>query len=210
METRPPAPEISSGIEGNAGQIGCSGGMGLFRHKREEGDDWESRLQSPPQPIDPADVDLNAAETIVAELVSTIGDDAKMHAIFPRLVMASGAPDPDNDGAQYMALMADPHLPTKVWRWLLAVALRANEEGRYEITAKATLWAFVWHDTVVPYIEGSSFMMFGFDSAPTATLRELFEQGKLAFGRLPDDFVVARTAEPRVITARLLRPSSQE
>lgn len=183
--------------------------MGLFRRKREE-DDWESRLQSPPQPIDPADVDLNAAETIVAALVGAIGDDAKMHAIFPRLVMASGAPDPDNDFAQYSALRSDPHLPTKVWRWLLAVALRANEEGRYEITAKATLWAFVWHDTVVPHIEGSSFLMYGFDPAPTATLRELFEQGKLALVRLPDDFVVARTAEPKVITARLLRPSPQE
>jgi len=103
-------------------------------------DDGESRLQSPPQPIDPADVDLNAAETIVAALVGSIGDDGRMHAIFPRLVMASGAPDPDNDGAQYMALMEDPHLPTKVWRWLLAVALRANEEDRYGIAARAALW----------------------------------------------------------------------
>lgn len=72
--------------------------MGLFRRKGEEGN-WESRLQSAPQPIDPADVDLHAAEIIVAALVGTIGDDAKMHAIFPRLVMASGAPDPDNDFA---------------------------------------------------------------------------------------------------------------
>lgn len=184
-------------------------GMGLFSRKREE-DDWESRLQSPPQPIDPTDVDLNAAEIIVADLVRSIGDDPKMHAIFPRLVMASGAPDPDNDLVQHMALMADPHLPTKVWRWLLAVALRANEEGRYEIAARATLWAFVWHDTVVPYIKGSSFLMFGFDPAPTNTLHELFEQGKLAFGRLPDDFVVARTSEPKVITARLLRLDPQD
>jgi hypothetical protein len=183
--------------------------MGLFGRNREE-DDWESRVQLPPQPIDPADVDLDVAGPIVAALVDTIGDDRRMHAVFPRLVMASGAPDPDNDGAQYMALMEDPHLPTRVWRWLLAVAQRANEEDHYEIAAKAMLWAFVWHDSVVPYLEGSSFLMFGFDPAPTGTLRELFEQGKLALARLPDDFVVARTSEPRVITARLLRSSPQE
>lgn len=183
--------------------------MGLFRRRRDE-DDWDSVLESTPQPIDPDDVDLSAAEVIVAELVRAIGDDRRMHAIFPRLVIASGAPDPDNDHLQYIAFCEDPHLPTKVWRWLLAAALRANEEGRYEIAARATLWAFVWHDTVVPYIEGSSFLMFGFDPAPIDTLRELFEQGKLALARLPDDFVVARTSEPKVITARLLRPSLQE
>lgn len=183
--------------------------MGLFGRNREE-DDWESRVQLLPQPIDPADVDLDAAGPIVAALVDTIGDDRRMQAIFPRLVMASGAPHPDDDGAQSMAFMEDPHLSTKVWRWLLAVAQRANEEDRYEIAAKAMRWAFVWHDSVVPYIEGSSFVMFGFDPAPTGTLRELFEQGKLALARLPDDFVVARTSEPRVITARLLRSSPQE
>lgn len=63
-------------------------------------------------------------------------------------------PPPDDSGAQYAALQGDPFLPTKVWRWLLAVALRANESSRYDIAAKAAFWAFVWSETVVPYIEG--------------------------------------------------------
>lgn len=52
--------------------------------------------------------------------------------------------------------------------------------------------------------------MFGFDPAPSDTLHELFEQGNQAVASLPDDFVVARTAEPRVITVRIMRPFPQE
>src|SRR6188472_173430 len=177
--------------------------MGLFRRKqdKDDGDDWNTALESTPQPIDPADVDLSAAEVVVAALVDAIGSDAKMRANLPRLVIASGAPDPDNGPLQYMALREDPHLPTKVWRWLLAVGLRANEEGRFEIAARAALWATTWHDTVAPYIDGSSFLAFGFDPAPDDTLLALLEQGILALRHLPDDFVVARTSEPKVLTA---------
>src|SRR6188472_4291649 len=89
--------------------------MGLFRRKqdKDDGDDWNRALESTPQPIDPADVDLSAAEVVVAALVDAIGSDAKMRANLPRLVIASGAPDPDNGPLQYMALREDPHLPRK-------------------------------------------------------------------------------------------------
>jgi hypothetical protein len=147
-------------------------------------------------------VNLEEADAVLTALASAVGSRPLMDAALPRLVMASGCPHPDDDFAQYAALQDDPFLSTRVWRWILAVMLRANQVERYEISAKAVFWVNVWETTVAPTAAGGTFFLVGFDGAPRDTLDELLTAGADALTQLPADFVVARTAEPNVITAR--------
>lgn len=178
--------------------------MGLFRRRESVEEAGDATLASP-APIDTSSVDLDRADAVLSELASAVGSTQLMRAALPRLVMASGCPHPDDDLVQYAALQEDPFMPTRVWRWILATMLRANEAGRYEISAKGLFWAFVWDSTIAPTIEGSSFLQLGFDRAPRDTFRELMAAGNIALTHLPDDLVVVRTAEPKVITVRWLQ-----
>lgn len=175
--------------------------MGLFRRREPAGGELEP-VPASPMPIDPSSVDLDEADAVLTALASAVGSQPLMDMALPRLVVASGCPHPDNGAAQGQALLEDPFMPTRVWRWILAVMLRANEVERYEISAKAVFWTNVWETTVAPTAEGSTFLLVGFDRAPRDTLSELLSAGTDALTQLPDDFVVARTAEPKVITAR--------
>lgn len=175
--------------------------MGLFRRREPTGGEQEP-VPASPVLIDPSSVDLEEADAVLTALASAVGSRPLMDAALPRLVVASGCPHPDDDFVQRQALLKDPFMPTRVWRWILAVMLRANQVKRYDISAKAVFWVNVWDETVAPTAEGSTFVLVGFDRAPRDTLSELLSAGTDALTQLPGDFVVARTAEPKVITAR--------
>jgi len=123
--------------------------VGLFR-RREPAEGEQESVPASPVPIDPSSVDLEEADAVLTALASAVGSGPLMDMALPRLVVASGCPHPDEDAAQYAALQADPFMPTRVWRWILAAMLRANRVERYDISAKAIFWVNVWEETVAP------------------------------------------------------------
>lgn len=177
--------------------------MGLFRRRAKNIED--DGRDAKPHPVDPASVDLVEARAVIAPLVQGIGSDGKIRGAIPRLLQASGMPHPDDAGAAMAAFREDHFLTTRVWRWLLAVALRANEDGQNDLAAMAAYWSLVWNTTVVPNMVGADFISLGFDRPPDDTLKELLGQGGIAISRLPDEFVVAQTSEPETITVAMLR-----
>jgi tetratricopeptide (TPR) repeat protein len=178
--------------------------VGLFSRQKRDTEDTE-RDAEPPRPIDPESVDLVEAKAVVAALAQAVGSDAEMRRAILRLQEASGMPHPDNAGATMAAFQEDRHFTTRLWRWLRAVASKANKEGQSDIAARAAYWSLVWNTTVVPNMVGADFISLGFDRPPDDVLKELLEEGGLALAELEDDFVVAQTAEPETVTAAMLR-----
>lgn len=177
--------------------------MGLFSRQKPSAEQPEREVG--PRPVDPESIDLEGARTLVTTLVQAIGSDFKMRRAILRLQEASGMPNPDNAGAQMAAFRQDPAFMTRLWRWLRAVAAKANDEDQHDIAARAAFWSFVWSTTVVPDMVGADFISLGFDKAPDDVLDAILEEGGVAIAGLEDEFIVAQTAEPNTVTAAMLR-----
>jgi hypothetical protein len=175
--------------------------MGLLKRRQKSSKDNE--WGAGPQPVDPASVDLFEARAVVTGLCQAIGSDAKMREALRPLLDASGMPQAD-DPLAVIAFADNRDLHTRVWRWLVAVAKRANEGAQNDLAAMAALWALTWQTTVVPGMTGADFISVGFDRPPDSVLSELFEEGALAVSRLPSEFPVAHTSVPETVTAAMM------
>lgn len=177
--------------------------MGIFSRRQKNTEDGGGNAE--PRPVDSESVDLVEARAVLTALVQAIGSDSQMRRAILRLLEASGMPHPDNAGATMAAYREDRHFTTRAWRWLRAVAIRANEEDQNDLGAMAAFWSFVWNTNVVPNMVGADFITLGFDRPPDDVLKEILEEGGRAICGLGDEFVVAQTAEPNTVTAATLR-----
>ena len=185
--------------------------MGLFRRSREDhttsaAPARPSGVAAPSAPRrDGSDVDLAQARSVITALCSAVGADLAMRAAVAQLLRVSGTPDPANTGAQMAAYRSDPQFLTRPWRWLCTVARRAIDEQEPELAAMALFWTEVWRTSVEPGMSGLAAMNIGFDRAPNDAYDELRRHAAVAIRRLPEDYVIATTAEPATITCGSMR-----
>jgi hypothetical protein len=178
--------------------------MSLFKRRARNIDEGGSGTAGP-SPVDSVDVDLAEARAVVVALVQAVGSDSKMRGAVLGLLSACEMPKPSDTRAFMAALSEDRYLTTRPWRWLRAVAIKANEEGENDIAAMAAYWSWGWNATIVPQQTGADLLDIGFDRPPADVLKDLLDQGALAVSRLADAFVVAQTAEPATVTVAMLR-----
>jgi hypothetical protein len=178
--------------------------VNLFsRRKRNVEDDGSGEVG--PRPVDVASVDLANARTVVVALAQAVGSDSRMRGAISRLLSACDMPQASNTRAFMAALSEDRYLTTRPWRWLRAVAAKANEEGQSDIAAVIAYWSWGWNAVVVPHQTGADLLDLGFDKPPADALEDILKQGGFAVSHLADEFVVAQTAEPATVTVAMLR-----
>jgi hypothetical protein len=130
--------------------------MGLF-NRRTRNIEKSGGGDVKPRPVDSASVDLADARTVVVALVQAVGSDSRMRGAISRLLSACDMPPPNDTRALMAALSEDRYLTTRPWRWLRAVAAKANEEGQSDIAAMVAYWSWGWNATVVPHQTGQTF-----------------------------------------------------
>lgn len=181
--------------------------MGLFRKRNSETAPVVAETPTGPVPIDKASIDLDAARSLTIDLCNAIGSHQRMSAATSRLMSMSGMHDPDRALRAMMSAFQDegPSYLTKLWRWLAAVAERANEVGEHEVAVRAYWWATNWIYSIQPTLGTAGAVQLGFDAAPSGIHATLVREAERALPHLSDEFVVAITAEPATITVGPLR-----
>jgi len=180
--------------------------VGLFSKRNSATTPAVAEAPKGPPPIDKASIDLDAARSLTIDLCNAIGSDPKMSAATSRLMSISGMHDPDRPHAVMSAYQSEgPSYLTKLWRWLVAVAERANEVGDHEVAVRAYWWSTNWIYAIQPTLGGAGAIQLGFDAAPAGIHATLVREAERALPHLSDEFVVAITAEPATITVGPLR-----
>jgi hypothetical protein len=154
--------------------------------------------------IDPQTIDLDDAAQTVEGLCSVIGGSLEqLEEAARRLGAASGMPDPDNAGAVMAAYRQEgKYSTTRCWRWLSAVAQKANAAGRPELAAMVYLWSGWWIGAgFEAWANGGNHIAIGIDAAPESEILAIIDSGQAALGELPDDLTLVETiAEPVSVT----------
>jgi ribosomal protein L7/L12 len=183
--------------------------MALFRKKTDPKADREPgpfpppgpSPQRPTPPVDPTTAPT-AARPIIAGLANATGGAARTRSAVSRLLEVSDTPT--SAGGQLAAYQQDRNFMLRPWRWLSAAADRANEEGQHDVAAAACFFTLAWTRTAEPDMTGGDHLVSGFEKAPADAVDQITGAGAVAVLSLPDDFVVANTADGFTVTCAKL------
>lgn len=178
--------------------------MALFRRRKTDSQPDRAPAPAPAPaapPVDPMTAP-RAARPVIAALANATGNEAKTRNAVARLLEVSDTPT--SAGGQMAAYQSDKTFMMRPWRWLSAAAVRANDEGEHDVAATACFFTLVWTRTAEPEMSGGDHLVSGFEKAPAFAIKKITAAGSVAILALPDDSVVASTADGATVTCAML------
>jgi hypothetical protein len=157
--------------------------MGIFGNRKHGEPAWE--------PV----VNLATARPVVFALAhAPVSNDAQVRLAVADFVRLSGRPSTEDAYAFAGALLADPEVVHRPWKWLIAVMRAANDAGDTHLPAAAMFWAVHWTAVLVPRFGLPDFVALDLDPIPAPLKAEIRAVGVAAVAQLPPDFVVVGDA----------------
>ncbi|MFC4033879.1 hypothetical protein ACFO3J_20690 [Streptomyces polygonati] len=153
--------------------------MGLFSRR--------STSQPPPEPpIVIAASDLERAGELVATFLASAGNDPGLHFAGSRIAIASGAPT-----MEQVAMGKAPATGlARPWRWLAAVAERAENTGDDLLVARVALMARFFVTALAPRMGLGNHLEMRLDPPSHEVLRGIYATAVRALPRLPAGTVI--------------------
>lgn len=173
--------------------------MGLF-----------SKRPAPRPPSEPPVVittsDLTQAGQLVPAFLAAVGNDPALHFAGSRIATASGAPT--------LAEMAAGKAPSsgvhRPWRWLAAVAERADSTGDDLLVARIALMARFFVTALSPRMALGNHLEMRLDNPPQGVLRGIYATAVRALPRLPAGTVLVEHPTGTVTAGDVLLDCSNQ